>query len=597
MSKNLSAVEDFGLFAEILRNSGYRSVSYGAAEIIDNSIDAKATDVLILLESNGNKIMNMGFLDNGLGMNLETLWKSVTIGGRFEEMKKHQKGRRGKYGFGLPGASAGYNEKVEVYTWGVNSGGKTLKVSLDLKTINDGISPPEESDLPEPYKSFITKKSALKSGNEFVFKDIDFETSGTLVLWKGCERVKPVTTKVLVERYLDPDLGRIFRHFITEDKFSRSMWDKCNLYLAYGFEKGKKIQAKKVVPNDPLHLMPDHFYKKEGIDFELKSELGGKFDLNGSEVSVRYSIAPPEVFNEFKGSRKRKRMANNVGISIVREGREIDLSDFSYFDSFEQRHRWWGCEIFFNKPCDDFFRVPANKQYVEGLKQALEAEDGEEFPVDTDFHDWPIWLTLERKFNLKNVIGSFLKDIKNYKSAKSTSGEGSGEVDIPGSDKIGDRGGDIDLPEDPNDGNDSSTSGDKKNEEKVFENARAELLKIGIDNPSREQLDRFLNHSVVLSYLSLGEMTGFVSISLSYGVCHLKINTDSKLYQYVLGELRGRDEEGLDDVYRGVELLLLSYARCMDLRRNYENGKEFQRVLRSWSLKVEEFVEQYFEDS
>ena len=594
MSNNLSAVEDFGLFAELLRNSGYRSVSYGAAEIIDNSIDAKADEVLVLLESNGAKIKNIGFLDNGCGMSKETLWKSVTVGGRFEELKKGQKGRRGKYGFGLPGASAGYNEIVEVYTWGDKTDGKVYKVVLDLSTINDGIQPPIEAVLPEPYQKFLSNEATLKVGNEYVFKNIDFKSSGTLVHWIGCQRVKPVTTKVLLERYLNPDLGRIFRHFITEDTYSRERWDKCNIYLAYGFEPGRKIIAQKLLPNDPLHVMSDHFYKSEGIDFDLRNEFSKSFTLSGTDVHIRFSLAPRSVFNEFKGTRKHKRMAKNVGISIVREGREIDLSDFSYFDPFEQRHRWWGCEIFFGKPGDDFFRVPANKQYVEGLKQALEDEDGQEFPQDPDYHDWPIWLTLDRKFNLKSIFSGFLKEIKSYGKPNPSPSDDT-ENEEHGDDSIGDSDGSGDLTEDLSEGGEDSTSGDKHDENEVFKNAREELLKVGIENPTKEQLERFLNHSVVLSYLDLGENSGFISISLSYGVCHLKINTASKLYQYVLGELRARDEEGLDDIYRGIEIMLLSYARAMDLRRNYENAREFPRVLRSWSLKVEEFIEDYFE--
>ncbi|MDH5414295.1 MAG: ATP-binding protein, partial [Flavobacteriaceae bacterium] len=550
---------------------------------------------LLLLESEGTKIKNIGFLDNGTGMSKDVLWKSVTVGGRFEELKKNIKGRRGKYGFGLPGSSAGYNEKVEVYTWGKKTNGKVLKVELDLSKINKGIKEPEESELPEPYKSFYTKKASLKTGNEFVFKERDFESSGTLVHWIGCERVKPVTTKVLVERYLNPDLGRIFRHFITDDTYSREKWNKCNIYLAYGFEPGRKIVAQRLLPNDPLCSMPDHFYKQEGIDFQLKEEFSKSISLNNTDITVRFSLVSKDVFDKFKGSRKYKRMAKNTGISIVREGREIDLSDFSYFDPFEQRHRWWGCEIFFDKPADEYFRVPANKQYVEGLKQALETEDGEEFSHDSDYHEWPIWLTLERKFNLKSILSGFLKEIKGYPSA---TGKDTDDDDgtTKGDDRFGGGSGSTDLPDDPSESGEESTSGDKHDVDKVYENAREELKKVGIDNPTKEQLDRFLNHSVVLSYIDLGENAGFISISLAYGVCHLKINTASKLYQYVLGELRNRDEEGLDDVYRGIELMLLSYARAMDLRRNYENAKEFPRVLRSWSLKVEEFVEQYFED-
>lgn len=593
MTESINAVEDFTLFAEILRNSGYRSVSYGAAEIIDNSIDGKASNVLIILESTETKIKNIGFLDNGIGMSAETLWKAVTIGGRFEDISKSKEGRRGKYGFGLPGASAAYNEKLEVYTWGKQTNGKVFKVILDLGALSKGIQKPIEANLPEPYFNFKTKKAALKAENKFIFKDIDFESQGTLVLWCGCQRVKPVTTKLLADRYLFQDLGRIFRHFITDDPFSRKKWNKCDIYLAHGFEAGKKIFAAKITPNDPMHIMPDHIYKSEGIDFVPKIEFNSEFELRGSKVNVRFSLVSRDIFVKFSG-KSRKTMKKNTGISIVREGREIDLSDFNYIDPQEQRNRWWGCEIFFDKPCDDFFRVPANKQYVEGLKQYLEDEEGEEYPQGGDITEWPIWITLERKFNLKSILSSFLKEIKSYRASLTPSGETDKTI---GDDNIGDTGGGIDLPVDPNDNGEDSISGDNKNNDEAINNAKMELKKIGVDKPSKEQIERFVNHSVVMSYLHLGDQAGFISIALDYGVCHLKINLDSKFYQYVLVELRNRNDHDLVDVYRGIELMLLAYARCMDLRRNYESSKEFPRVLRAWSNKVEELIETTFEDN
>ena len=58
----------------------------------------------------------------------------------------------------------------------------------------------------------------------------------------------------------------------------------------------------------------------------------------------------------------------NMGISIVRENRELVLDDFfvrggaSGAGSGIPQNRWWGCEVRFDRGCDDLFGVDHNKQ-------------------------------------------------------------------------------------------------------------------------------------------------------------------------------------------------------------------------------------------
>lgn len=582
-------VEDFSLFANILRNSGYKSVAYAASEIIDNSIDAGASNVLILFESEGSKIKDIGFFDNGTGMDVDTLWKSVTVGGRFEELTTKGVGKRGKYGFGLPGASAAYSEIVEVYTWGKKTDNKIYKVTSDLNKYSEGIERPVQvENLPGYFEKLRSSSLLLKSNNEILLDKVNFEKSGTLVVWKGCERIKPVTTKILVERYLKPEISRIFRHFITKDNFSRKFANNLNITFLYDVEKGKKVQAYNLIPNDPLFLMEDsEFTKNTSLTFDLQK--GSKtIVINGAEITIRYSLASKDLRLQYNQN-KSKVFAPLTGISGVREGREIDLSDFGYFDKLEQRNRFWGCEIFFDRKADELFRVPANKQYLEALKEHLESES-DDYPDGTPLEAMPIWLALDREFAIKTTLSAFLKQIKSYASKNNISNDSDEKNDNSDED------GGNDLSDDPSDDESESTSGNNRLSDDAIRNIKDELLKIGIDNPSQGQIERFQNHKVVLSYLPRGEQSGFISVSLDYGVCHLIINTESKFYKYVLSELKERSSEpGIEEAFRGIELLLLAYARSMDLQRNYETSSEFPRVLRTWSNKVEELLEKHFE--
>ena len=101
-----------------------------------------------------------------------------------------------------------------------------------------------------------------------------------------------------------------------------------------------------------------------------------EFTLNvdGREeaVEVVYSIVKQEALGERRGdlpgNREYGRHAmKNMGVSVVRENREILLENFFITEggggSLPQ-NRWWGCEVLFGSGCDDLFGVDHNKQMV-----------------------------------------------------------------------------------------------------------------------------------------------------------------------------------------------------------------------------------------
>lgn len=587
-----SIVADETFLTPILRNPGYKSLSYAVAEIFDNAIDAGAKQ-LVAIVGNGpdNAVTEIGFLDNGYGMTLEKLESCLQIGGRGDHLNKGVKGRRGKYGYGLPGATFGFSEGVEIYTW--QKAGEIYWVKLSLDELASGIPGATKiAKLPELYEELRRKSAAVKIHGKTIITDANFEDHGTLVIWKGCERVRPRNPKLIVQRHLEPELGRMFRHFITEDSWSRKQWDKCSIYLGYCKKNGGLENLTEVKPNDPLYLMQDQRLASDGVRFvpyETAIHRGGEaeFNLNGSKVKIRVSIAPKDVRNQFSGRGKiNDEVGKNYGISVLREGRELELESFSYFP-FDQRNRWWGIEIHFEKEADEFFGVPANKQYANRLRENRESDE-ESYPPNCPPEQLPIWIALERKFDLLSLTQTMLKKVRSYShSEQDERGEDDSDPD--------------DLPEDPTDGRGPSTSGtpdereEKRNE--AIKNIIQELKDIGIMEPTKEQINRFLNNQVVVSYVSLGRAGGFMDVSLSPGVCHLKVNTQSTFYEMVLNELKERrSDPGIEGIYHGFMTILVAYARCMDLNRTYENSKEFPRVLLKWSTKVEELLREEYDD-
>jgi hypothetical protein len=126
--------------------------------------------------------------------------------------------------------------------------------------------------------------------------------------------------------------------------------------------------------NDPLYLMknsstPAPFDKEpmfqrwgeEGKDEVFEIEYAGAVH----EITVRMSWAREETVPEDRSDRGAKpygkHAAKNLGVSIVRAGRELDL-DSSWTNSYDPTERWWGVEVEFPAALDEVFGVTNNKQ-------------------------------------------------------------------------------------------------------------------------------------------------------------------------------------------------------------------------------------------
>lgn len=190
------------------------------------------------IAKSGRKVVTeIGFLDNGDGMNEKVLGSCLGIGASTRQARRGM----GRFGVGLPQASLYACPDVEVYSWqdGVEN---TKRVYLDINKVKEGeqkeIDDPIKMPIPEPYNSYIKYQT--------LFKTYDFTKSGTLVIWKQCDRINPKTRGPLTER-LEFSLGQKFRYFIHD-----------------GVSKIKIIcdenpeAAVDIAPNDPLFLMEDN---------------------------------------------------------------------------------------------------------------------------------------------------------------------------------------------------------------------------------------------------------------------------------------------------------------------------------------------------
>lgn len=143
MGKSIVDIKNMG---DALRNTGYKNIESAVAEIIDNSVEAGAKNIFVILRegiaASGRKVVNeIGFLDNGDGMNEDVLGSCLGIGASTRQARKGM----GRFGVGLPQASLYACPEIEVYSW-QNGIENAKKVYLDINKIKDG----EQTEIEDP---------------------------------------------------------------------------------------------------------------------------------------------------------------------------------------------------------------------------------------------------------------------------------------------------------------------------------------------------------------------------------------------------------------------------------------------------------------
>lgn len=366
------------LLARALRDSGYKNTAYAVAELIDNAIQANADNVEVLyFEKNVRvhdrelrRLAQIAVLDNGHGMDTNVLRLSLMFG---NGTRLEDRTGIGRFGMGLPNASFSQAKRVEVWSW-INGPTNALMTYIDIDEIMnnkiDEVPPPVRAALPQEIIDLTQHQ----------LKD-----SGTLVLWSKLddERLTWKTAKSTLQ-YTEELIGRIHRKFLAQGKLI--------IRLAAFNSLGQPIIDTNAKPNDPLYLTqntntPLPFDKTPMFDPWGEEIITVNWKGENSQVIIRTSFAKPETVTIAsavdRGSTPYgKHAARNLGVSLMRAGRELSL-DPSWANSYDPVERWWGCEIEFSPHLDEVFGVTINKQAATlwgefaQLDFSVLAEDGE----------------------------------------------------------------------------------------------------------------------------------------------------------------------------------------------------------------------------
>ena len=364
------------LAVQAMRDNGYKNAAYALAELVDNSIQAGAKQVELLCgerkevvqQRTRSRIYQIGVLDNGCGMDAEVLRLALQFGnGTYLETEKHT--GIGRFGMGLPSSSISQCQKVEVWSW-QNGIDKALYTYLDLQEIKQQ----QQTSVPEPKKKSIPSYW-MQAGQHW-------NESGTLVVWSNIDRCTWKTGSTVIDNS-ELLIGRMYRKFLDQGEVTIRM-------IVFDWDKPETISVEKyALPNDPGYLIAktscpapfDHtpmFQPWAGKD-HYEATFTIDFRDRPHEVKVRFSYAKEEARQSAQTGKNPgdlphgKHAAKNIGISVVRAGRELDL-DQSLVIRYDPRERWWGIEVEFPPSLDDLFGVTNNKQSARNFAELINIE-------------------------------------------------------------------------------------------------------------------------------------------------------------------------------------------------------------------------------
>jgi len=373
--------------ADAIRNTEYKNIYSAIAEIIDNSVEARAKNILIIshetissFSKNGDKVVgDIAILDDGTGMNDELLHKCLVFG----MSERSEKKSIGRFGVGLGQASMFACPRVEVFSWQNYSEKKMVYLDSDLMKTGEQkrIAAPEIANIPTVFKGFL--KINIPDIGHF-----DFHESGTMVLWKNVDnvKIKPQT----FYKNLSEEIGRRFRYFIndgvkiviiTTQHAPRELISSVDplfclensRYLAnkklLGTLTSNKLAGEPIFEPYISDISPNGECK---INIHIESSKGkpifSSVVLKCSYVKEKYYWDMARLLGNKKPGDTEigKKLASFDNVSVVRANREIQFEKSNFYNSTnEPENRWWSIELSFSPDLDEFFKLSNNKQKIE----------------------------------------------------------------------------------------------------------------------------------------------------------------------------------------------------------------------------------------
>ncbi len=587
------------LAVKAMRDSGYKNAAYAIAELVDNSVQAGAAVVEILCQEEEElvqqrkriRVKQVAVMDNGCGMNPEMLRRALQFGngGRLDD-----RSGIGRFGMGLPNSSISQARRVDVWSW--QDGYKSATHSyLDVGEIERG----ELSEVPTPTPQPVPQTWVRRSGVAAQAK------SGTLVVWSDLDKCDWRTAQSIFKNS-DFTIGRIYRYFVNDGRLKIRM-------AAFLDRATNPITDDDVEANDPLYLtlnatLPppwnaEPMFDRHGEPQQIEIDLNGKSHLVTVTISVAKKVARD---GHNAGDQPHGRHAkNNVGVSVVRAERELELQTGWCVQS-DPRERWWGVEVSFSPELDEVFGVTNNKQSARTLAEFAEVSidqiaEREGYETEAELieaweqdHD-PRLILIKVKQSVERNLSAIRKVIK--AQATPRQGEKFRHMDPNSAETIGTQA----TKRRQEEGyKGTSDLGESLPPEVKTQQIEESLVSVGVDPVEAQQrATSLVSSGYKYEFYNVGVDTAeFFTVRPKGGSILIGLNTNHPAYDHLVTLLESSDE--VNDVtvlkarlrksYEGLKLLLEAWARYEDELTDGIKKERAQEARLDWGRVARQFL-------
>jgi len=320
-----------------LRSLGYEFPT-AVAEIVDNAIEAEATEVYIQVDFDGENSRVL-IANNGRGMTDDQLKEAM----RFGSEREYSERSLGKFGLGLKTASFSQCKTWVVATRNDPQNQDIIAYKWDLEHINKNdrweILPVDEKNLDPSAFDYLKNRA------------------GTVVLWERLDRIleyKNPNSEHARKRFsamcrdLEEHVAMVFHRFIRGEVSD----NKLKIIL----------NGNEIVPWDPFARTERATKELEAIRIPLEHE-----GIHGDIVIEPYILPPKNAFStplEHSKAGGPKKWNQQQGFYIYRNDRMIQSGGWCRLRTFDEHTKLARFAINFSSKLDNAFKIDVSKMYV-----------------------------------------------------------------------------------------------------------------------------------------------------------------------------------------------------------------------------------------
>lgn len=329
-SKGHEVIPSASRLIKSLRDLGY-DFSQAVADVIDNSIEARATEVDVEVKIDGENSW-VQIADNGKGMKPEELREAM----RYGADREYNEDDLGRFGLGLKTASMSQCRSLTVAS----------RYSLGRADIHAYCWDLDHIERADKWEILPVGRDGLGTSIREPLK----HSTGTVVLWQRLDRVLGAEKRLLqMCRDLETHLAMVFHRFLT------------------GEVPGKKLtirlKGNVIKPWDPFCKAEPKTQRMQVLKLPLEHQ-----GTSGVVVFEPFVLPPQDDFTSqeaFRAASGPNQWNQQQGFYVYRAGRMIQSGGWSHLRAPDEHTKLARIALLFEPSLDEAFKINVAKMRVQ----------------------------------------------------------------------------------------------------------------------------------------------------------------------------------------------------------------------------------------